>query len=791
MDTPPPSSPDSPSRREPTQPRLVVIFILAAIILILMVVNFLSSEKTPPAIPTRALMTGMPADTSTSTSTATITLTPRPSWTLRPSATVTPTFSPTPTLTPTRYPTLTPAKPNKDNWRYVLKDWSVTDAERLARQIQAKEVFSGLPAVWYPAAAYAQAEALMRYPESLQAAQWEWDLAASLAYTNDPLAAQRYARLIQSALEARQIRIEDLPAWFQLYQSDLSLTLHPLTSLPGELSRQLVEISGAGSAYLWLLETPTSIQVVPLLSDFDYVNDLQNDFVLADLTGDGIDEISIYRTATPGQFTYLRPRIFNQAQIPPVELRVVEELPFDFATDYRTKLNPHAQAGGGNDLQFSATLFPACPVTITHTYHWSGERFETAPVQFAITPVPGLEAACELAVEHAARAWGTEAALLLAESILPVWPPQTDLEGKAYPADALDAWHFRLAIYQALSGKHAEALQTLNELVSNPNLPASNWPKLAQQFLDRYLAPEDLYTACQDMPFCNLREALQRLIAGSNLTDLSQASGYLGQHGVVIRASGVFDFDGDGEDERWVSVLPGAMQKLEFWILAQVPGGIQAVFVQIIDDNSPTPYYFEPRGVYPVVQFEAKQGFRMRRLPDIQTAFIEQVTTEAARPTYIRDAIHSIAQRLLDGTNPATILDELLDLQADPRFRADCLAFYVCGKFLYTLGLTYELLGQADLAVDTYLYLWRDFPTSPYTVMARMKMIYNPPPPTATNTPTPTRTVTPTHDPNSTATRTPTVTSTIDPFATPSETPSESATPTRTPTKTPEGYPYP
>lgn len=769
---------------------LAIVLSISIIILTLMLVNYLRPEVISP-IPTRALRTTTPTLPSTPTATANATLTPRPTWTPRATSTVTQTIIPTASPTLTRYPTLTKAVPVKENWRYTIKEWSVTDAERLARQIQAKEIYSGLPEVWHPAIAYAQAEALLRYPDALQAAEWEWGMAANLAYTNDPRAAQRYAQLIQDALQAKQVRVDDLPAWFQLYQSDQTLELHTLQSLPGELSRKLIEISGAGGAYLWLLETPSMIQVYPLVSDFDYETGIQTGFLLADLTGDGIDEISILRSETPGQFMVQPPQVFDQAFVPPVQMNIAEQAPFNLAIEFRASLAAVSQETGSRDLELTALVFPACPVSVTYQYHWSGERFEVSTPQLGIVPYDGLEAACQLAVEHAASVWGPQAALTLAEPVLEVWPPEMDLEGNPYPIDALDAWRFRLGIYQALAGKSTDARQTLNELIANPIQVGSVWQVRAEQFLQKYPSPEYLYTACQETPFCNQRSALQTLVTTSEITDPNLMVAFLGQKGVVIRSSGVFDFDADGSNERWITVLPSSHQKLEFWILARLPEGVQPVFVQLIDDNQPRPYYYQPQGEYPIVQFEAKQGFIMHRLPESQQVFLEHLTTQAARPTYIRDEIHRIAQRLLDGVDPAQILKELNALQADKRFRADCLAYYVCGKFMYTLGLTYELLGQSEQAVNTYLYLWRDFPTSPYTVMARMKMIFKPPPPTATNTPTATRTITPTHDPNSTATMTPTVTDTPDPFATPSETPSESETPTRTPTRTPEGYPYP
>jgi hypothetical protein len=247
----------------------------------------------------------------------------------------------------------------------------------------------------------------------------------------------------------------------------------------------------------------------------------------------------------------------------------------------------------------------------------------------------------------------------------------------------LDAWHFRLGIYQALAGQQVEAIQIMNDLVSNPSVLFSNWSILAKQFVDIYQAPEDLYTACQGMPTCNLRSALQAMVTFSGAVDPSQAVAVLQQHGVSMRSSGVFDFDGDGSAERWITVQPAPMEKLEFWILAQLPRGVQAVFVQILDDNDPTPYYYEPQGEIPVVQFEPKQGFRMLRMLESQAVYLEFTTTEAARPTYLRDEINETAQALLDGTEPEEVMDRLLTIQADPRFRADCLAFYICGK-LYT-----------------------------------------------------------------------------------------------------------
>lgn len=783
-----PSTAGNGPPRSSVLPMMTVILVVSIVIFILMLINFLNNRPTPPPlIPTAVTQTLTPSITPSPTITSTITRTPRPSWTPLPTATVTRTITPSPTRTSTLYPTITPATPVKDNIRYRLKDWTVTDADSLIRQVEAKRRYAGLPDVWYPATAYTQAEAILRFPDTLQTATWQWGLAASLAYSNDPGAAQQYADLIRSAIDSGQVRIEDLPAWFQLNQPTLMLTMYPLQIQPGELNRQLLEISGAGAAYLWLLQTPTSIQVYPLMSDFDLVDHLETSFVIADLTDDGIDEISIYRTLTPGRTHYPPLRVFSQAQIPPLELPIAAEMPLDFYTEWTAELVAVPSGTGPQDLQLTVTLFPACPVYYTRSYHWSGSRFEVVPQQYSLSPQPGLEAACENAVDHAAMNWGAEPAMQLALQTLPVWPPLEDLQGKPYSADARDAWRFRLGIYQALNNHQLEAVQTMTDLVEHPTAQFSSWITLAGQFLERYQTPQDIYQACVGTPFCNLRTALESLVAYSGMTDPTQVFGLLQQNGVSIRTNGYFDFDEDGVPERWFTVQPAPQEKLEFWIVAKVPNGLQAVFVMLIEDNTPQPYFYEPKGVIPVVQFEANSGFSMRRMPESQVVYLEFVSTEASRPTYLRDAIHTAAQSLLYGAPPQDVLDQLLGIQADPRFRADCLAFYICGKFWYTLGLTYELLDQGPSAVSAYLFVWRDFPTSPYTVMARMKLVYVPPPRTDTPTPTLTGTVTHTPDPNATRTPTPTVTSTPDPNATPTNTadPNASPTPTLTPTTTP------
>ena len=782
----------NPPRRQ-FLPITLLILGLGLLVFIVMLINFIGAVRPPPtATPLPPSATLTPSPTQTDTATATATITPRPTWTFRPSETSTTTSTVTPTATPTRVPTLPITTPFKENYRYRLYTWGADDAIRLIALLESKAETTNT-AEWFRAIYLAQQEALLRFPQVLEADQWRWGMAYDLARQNDPTAAAAYANFVNEALQAGNVRVNDLPAWFSLHETRLALFSYKMPSLPGELGRQLIEISGAGSAYLWVLETPSGVQVFPLMADFDFENPHQTAYFLSDLTGDGMEELAIYRQNAPGDTLYALPRIFALASIPPVELPFAAQPPLDFGTDFQLSLAALPSASSGSDLQVTAFLSPACPVYAAQTYHWDGAQFTSSPFQYTIAPFPEQLAYCETILDHAALRWGPQAALALAEPLLEFWPPAVDASGDPYPADAADAWRFRVAVYHALLDHQSEAQRYLTEITTAPTIPDSSWIAPAQQFLDSYASPVDLYKACQSAPFCNLRSALQTLVASSGQTDPSQALDYLWRAGVATRASGYFDFDRDGQEERWLTVRPLPDQKLEFWILAGRPDGVQAIFVQLIEDNSPEPYYADPEGSSPVTQLEGGQGLILERTSATGEYYVRFVEVTFARTTVLRDALLQTVQALFNGTDPAQARDDLLEIQQSPRFAADCVGFEICDLFYYVLGLAYELNGESESARDTYLILWRLYRASPYTIMVRLKMEVLPALPTRTPTRTATRTVTATLDPNVTpsVTPTPTITPTPDPNATPTLTPTitpthdPNSTPTPTPTETP------
>ena len=728
---------ESPSHRNPALTIMLAILGVAIIAFLVALIRYINLSSTTPAGLTvnTGTLAASPSPSSTISAISTPSLTPRPSWTPPPSPTITVTITITPTTTRTVIPSLTPARILTQNSRYTLNEWGLAEASEMIELLAAQADTEGA-SQWYSVLGYAYQEALLRFPQAYQAGQWHWQLARSLIQAGDPQALAVYAGLIQEALETGQARPEDLPAWFQRQETELTLSTQSLPAKTGELERMLIQLSGMGNAFLWLIETPSDIQVLPLLDNFDPVNDPRAAFMLADLTGDGSSELIIYPTHMPGLTQYPSPWIFDLTQTPPVPLPMQYRLPVELGIESINQAGLLSNAAGGFDLQLRARVFPACPVDISRQYHWNGSQIELSDVEYFVRPDPALLAWCAVIVEHATNVWTAADTIAITEPLMPVWPPAVDAENRAYPDDELDAWRYRLGIQYALTGRAAEATQILQAIVDTPASAQSEWIEPAREFLVAYQSPEDLYRACQAAPGCNLRQATQELVHSSGLTDPSLALEYLRTHGVSTRAAGYFDFDGDGADERWVSILPVPQGQLEFWLLTSVPSGVQAVFVQVFEVNQPQPRLHDPTESPPVVQLELGRGFILERDALTGLSGVRFVDVEYARPTIIRDQLDQAIRDLFGGADSDQILADLLEIGASARFAGDCNAFNICARYYYTLGLVYELSGAERLATDTYLIVWRVYPTSPYALMARLKLYLIPATPTPTLTPT-------------------------------------------------------
>ena len=738
------------NKKQPILSQFTIYTLLVLILVLLAAAWWAVRSYQVPVMPTavvyRPSATLTPTITQTPTPTPTSTRTPRPTWTIRPRLTDTPTATATPslTLTATRLPTITPARPYKYNDRYVFLPWSADQAQRAAQMageypdIQFPKPESKTKPAYQAAfavSAYAYRETLLRYPDDSRAVDWQWRLAYSLAHVGDPEAVKLYAGFIQEALKKGNLRSEDLPEWFQLQEPRLTLQLDNIPPEPGQLNQDLIQIM-EGSVYLWLVETPSDVRVSPVTEAFNFAAAPGIVHLLSDLTGDGKTEVVIYQPDSNQASLLAEPRVFSLTGAAPAELPVQPSQPYDLQTEFTASLEENS-AGG---TVVKADLFPACPVTIARTYSWNGERFIPAAVQVRVDPQPSLAQFCEPGLTHALSAWPASENLALIEALLPLWPPEVDLDKQPYPADAKDEMHYRLGIYQALTGQFDQAVKTLLEVKKSPIVADSRWILPADQFLKIYQSPADLYRACQQDESCNLHSALELISLSSQVSDPAQAQEDLRRLGAPIRAAGIFDFDQDGQAERWITMQQRPGQNLEFWILTNSPTGTRALFVDLTWEDRPAPYYNEPATkLPPVFQIEAQKGFQLKRIPESGEPYIVPAVVAAPLTTYTRDTLQEAQEALLTGVDPGLVRDSLLDVLNSGRF--NCINHRICDRFYYTLGLAYELAGDAREAIDTYIKLWWENSQSPYTKIARMKIGL------ITPTPSPTRAVTTTGTP--------------------------------------------
>lgn len=731
----------------------------------------------------------------TSSATPTITRTPPPSFT--PTLTRTPTRTLTPTMTPTEtgLPTLTPAKARVDSDVYELRDWSPEMADYMARLVQnypdtltKKEGQAYYDAFIY--AVVAQKEALLRFPDAAQADQWRWDLAYNLARIRDPQVGNHYADLIAGGLNRGEVDIETLYAWLPAKEPRLALYMIELEPLSGYLGSFLLEVRGSdsGSAFIWLLQTTSGYKASPLVTHFNFVDVQEANWIVADLNGDPQDgdEVAIYFSALPGQLQLDSPRVFSLAQVPAREMAFYpNEAIFDVGLSFSDYWAVSSNLDGRNDLTFKSTVFPACPVTIRRFHRWNGRYFAFVEDTFEIDPKLKPSSYCETIADHAANTWGPAAAISIMETFLPSWPPDLDEQGAPYPLDAKDEWRYRLGVYHALEGNAGIARSYFEELIANPSVYNSRWIAPARAFLTTYRVPEDIYKACLEAMFCDPGYAIEYLI--DYLPPGTDALQYLWDMGIDSSSSGYFDFDKDQESERWFTVRHRSRDKPEFWILAAYEEGTQALLVSNVESIQPNLEYLD--GAYiaveglhlqPAVFLEETLAFSMQRLPGTQEPYLVGVPLRTEYPDRFGDSVEAAAQALFFGAPPATVQDQLLDLQKYPGLL--CRNTWSCDPYYYLLGLASELAGDEREAVEAYHFLWLNYSKSPYTTMARLKLFGE-----AYVSPTPSPTITPTGTTSATATLSPTPTITgTPPTSTPTVTGTlPTATPTRTPTSTP------
>jgi hypothetical protein len=809
LPTPPPTSKDN-SRKAVLSVAYWVIACLTLMIAMGVVILVTTPKAAPPpntSAPdlTQTLQVVMltavqPTQTFTPSPIPSATSTQQPTTTPLPSHTSSITLSPTTTGTVTPNPpppTLTPARPPEDPETLQIAEWLPQDFDQVIGLAEAYP--DTLPESkrgprnrdYYAAYSYAtilQGEALMAYPTAFEATNWNWGQAYNLARISDPRTAVRYATLINEAYNTENLTIGNLEGWIRQNDPRLWLETYDRLAIGENDNNTLLRLNTeGGSAYLWRVETSRGTTIYPLSSEFDFPERMLPAHYWSDITRDGIEELVIHRPGIPIREIRF-PRVFDLSHTPPRELQFKPNQDFEIGLENQFLWDSVISDSGGEDLRYTATVYPPCPVTINHTYHWNGTWIERNQADYAIQPAAGIASYCELVINQAAWVWGPETAIPLMETMLPDWPPHGPSEPRTYPADAKDEWRYRLGIYFALTGDTLTADEYFQDLIDNPTIPGSRWANPALEFQKGLSSPEDIYQTCIPSEFCDERIAFKNMVAAIPPEAPHGVLYYLTNGGISIRYTHFFDFEGDNIPERYITFRHHPDQKLEFWIIAEKRSGPEALFVDTVDVSQPSLTRYTTRQGISIVWLNTQQSFTLMRFTNTDEAYIIRYAPSYFYSDYTLEATDSAVNALLSGAAPLPIRDELVALRQSENFA--CLQDNDCAYYYYVLGLANQLANDDSGAVYSYIYIWNEYPKTPFAFMGRLKLTYKPgfgPPPTFT--PTPTITSTPTNTP--TITPTPTLTITPGPSPTPSNTPTATAThtpgpsPTSTQTHTP------
>jgi hypothetical protein len=804
--------PDTPddlvdSDQEINQWAILAALLLGILILVLVITLLIFRLEQPIFLPAATATREMTATlTSTVTLTPSATLTPTPSNTLSP--TPRPTSTPTLTYTPTRTPpfTLTPASLDTSPEFYYLAEWSPQAAN------SAIELLEFLPEtlgdtqrgvndkIYYGsfyAPAVAQGDALLHFVD-LPDLPWRFGSAYNLGLAGEPSTVDEYGIILESAINQQVTDIQELPAWFRTIQPNLVLNLLDLQpTLAGDPS-YLVEIYGPGGAYLWMVEGENETRVYPLTNQMNYPYPHISQPLVGDITGDGVQEVIIWNSAVSGSDTFNLPQVFDLSTGEPNRLNFEPWEDFYLGIESSITWSVGRESADQGKLIFSAEVFPPCPGNVRRVYQVLDNQLILEAVNFSVFPPasPELLGFCQILVDHAANFWGPEAAIPIMETVLPLWPPPVYADGTLPPFDAVDEWRYRLGIYHILASQIVSGVKYLEDLVTNPTVPLSRWVEPARSFLETYQEPEDIYRACLNAPYCNPREALveaiEQLPAGA--TDNPIPS--LQSIGVRVRSTAAYDFDLDGESERWFILQHTSEIKPEYWILTENVTNPTAVFVDVVQANIIPLSQFETDDGPPVVWLGNQKSFRFHRKPDTAQPYLEAQPLVYFYDRLTKTKTDEAAQILFYGGDPADAFDLLQNLVN--KRQATCITNpEICARFYTIRAIAAEMIGDPSTAARSFVEVWIQAPQSFLTTFARLKLVRDPSAPTLTPTPsrtptitnTPTVSRTPTITVNPSITRVPSKTATItltpDPNATRTPTPSQTPSPTPTLSPTP------
>ncbi len=647
--------------------------------------------------------------------------------------------------TPTPQPTyILPVPSPVSGQIYQLATWTTEKAEQLILDLKNyPETLenNGQAVIYYPAFQYEgviELESALRFPHSDQENLWRWNGAYNLYRSDNTDRAGLYAGLIANALNRKETDLQTIENWF-VKTIAFSLETYPISPPQGYQNSLVLHIynpeytSFSGGFAIWLVQKDEIFYGYPLENEGNnpYGTGVSQVDTI-DITGDGIAE-AIVQNSDWQSFGFHSGdlKIYRLDQVPPRE--IIFDPPLDNPDLAVWSVTNLGQPVPTVTFRIPVSIFsdaPCYPFQVDWQYQLQGAR-----LRFIGIKAPPIEAMQEkpyctrvlASILQSSAFLKNKAALGLYLHLLDLEFIEKDLSFFEQPY-SVEKERLSLALYLSDQGDETGANEQIRQIRAGSDASLAEWRKDAIAYYAIHRDPQALFQFCLSSSNCEFFLNFPEIVALIPPNRFSEVGMVLQEMGIQFNTSGNFDFDQDGQNEKWLLFLSSSPcgTGTEFWILAKgdntiesrragwpclreesdeeralaikplaLSGGLPSYQLTVSDEERPMePFLYWPMdGKNPIIDFwQAKQKI---------------------------DAIQN--KLLLSQISPDEAQAQLVAIQESP-LELEISVDHLRAQMLYLVGLTQELSGKNTLAVETYLELWKTYPNDPFAWMAYTKL---------------------------------------------------------------------
>jgi hypothetical protein len=680
-------------------------------------------------------------------------VTPRQSIPALPSITLMPTPLPTISLTATtrvelpwlRQPTSLPlVSPPATGHSYQLTPWTPEKVEQVIEELHHypetlpwadRGYLESFYIAAYQYEGLAELEGALRFPQLDQAKAWQQSGAYNLYRSSNDDIASLYAGLIANALNQKETNLQDFEKWFAK-ATPLALNIYAITPPKGYQKSLVLHIhyqensDYSGGFAIWLVQKEGEFFTYPLPNEYETAyGDGHSNVATVDVTGDGIAEAIVQNVDWQSFGLHNGAmKIYQLDQVPPREIPLdpplsdpsIAEWIVDQSQPVLT-ITFHIPVNTTSDL-------PCNTFIVDWLYQWQKNKLTFTQV---IPPPKEAMAQDPMCTQALVSRLGLPE-YLKNRAALETYKQLLDLPfiAKVFPENGepflIEKARFNLALYLSGQGDEAGAKEQMERIRAGADPSLTEWRKDAITYFAVRRDPQALSQFCltskKCLSFLNQSEMIG-LVPSSRFSEIETL---LPQMGINFHLSGTFDFDQDGQAEKWLLFRNTTGCGNSFWILAKHGNGILSRNAaelclpgEVQEDEKVKITPLAPSGGLPVYQVsvigQEQNGEKFLYWPLDQ----EDPSIDSHHAGQRINAIQN--KLLLRQISPAEAQKQIKAIQ-NLSLQPNRWLPHLQAQLLYLLGLSQELNEDRTQAVQTYLALWQTFPDNPYAIMAMAKL---------------------------------------------------------------------